>query len=157
MQPLRSINALILDDDQFAGGVVGELLRRRGVDVLRTADKVENAVAFLDSCPLELHLIVVDIYMPGCDGIEFLALLRKRRIGANIVICSSADLVMLTAARQLCSAYGLPFAGILKKPVVAEELDQVLQYACSHAAMDPKRSVHRRHLKLIGETAEAAS
>lgn len=157
MQPMRPINALILDDDRFAGEVVGDLLRRRGVDVLRTADTVGSAVAFLDIRPPELHLILVDIYMPGCDGIEFLALLRKRRIRAQIVICSSADRVMLAAARQLCLAYGLPFAGIVKKPVVGEELDRVLQRASGYAAREPKRLERRKHLRVIGENAEAAS
>jgi response regulator of citrate/malate metabolism len=134
MQSVNTINALILDDDRVASEVASALLRQRGVNVLRIADRVDAALTFLDDYQSKLQLVVADLYLPGCDGIEFLDLLRKRRFTAGVVILSGAGNTMLSAAHRLCVAYGLSLAGIVQKPVTGAKLDEVLRHVPPRAA-----------------------
>jgi EAL domain-containing protein (putative c-di-GMP-specific phosphodiesterase class I) len=65
--------------------------------------------------------------MPETDGIELLRFLADERVTARILIISGFDEKVLDAAERLGAARGLNMAGVLRKPVLIEELSQVLR------------------------------
>jgi len=87
----QPIKTLIMEDDP----TVAELHRRfllaiEGFSLVGKAKNGKEALSYLDCC--EVDLILADIYMPDCDGMEFLHLLRERR--------EKVDVIMLTAAQE---------------------------------------------------------
>lgn len=77
--------------------------------------------------------IVLDLNMPGVDGIEILRHLAQLRCRAKIVIFSGADQKVREAARRLGTELGLDMAGVLGKPVRLAALRTFLDGLNPHA------------------------
>lgn len=83
-------NILIIDDDPVYAGMMEQRLTRAGHDVeLHLGPFGSTSAARKPG----LDLIVLDVFMPGLDGPEVLALIRRGETGARprIVFCSSMD------------------------------------------------------------------
>jgi DNA-binding response OmpR family regulator len=81
-------NILVVDDEIGALTLIGIMLERGGFNVLKAKD-ADSALAMLDqSIP---DLIILDVMMPGIDGIELCGILRERQdTGAIPVLILSA-------------------------------------------------------------------
>jgi len=83
------INILIVEDDPM----VAELNRQyiEMVDdfcvrhILHTANE---AISFLDSC--EVDLVLLDLFMPGMNGLELLKQIREKGKGVDVLVVSAA-------------------------------------------------------------------
>ncbi len=114
---------LVIDDEvalcEFArdvGEAAGFLVTTASAPAL-----VEAALA------LDEDMILLDLMMPGIDGIEVLRKLGAQGCTARIVLTSGMDRKVLETARRLGVAHGLNIVGHLQKPVRAAELDCLLQ------------------------------
>lgn len=81
----RARRILIVDDDRTFRLSTGELLRQDGHEVQMAADASE-AVASLDQAPVDL--ILLDMRMPGMDGLTAVEVLRKRGLATPILMIS---------------------------------------------------------------------
>ena len=66
---------LVVDDEPSIREAMGEILERRGYEVLTAADGLEGLNALSKSLP---DLIISDLNMPRMSGFEFLAVVRAR-------------------------------------------------------------------------------
>ncbi len=88
MAPGPGQRVLVVDDDPALSEVVGRYLRRHGFDVDYAADGTAGLAKALDTLP---DLIVLDLMLPGLDGLEVCR--RLRRI-------APIPVVMLTALAE---------------------------------------------------------
>jgi len=82
---------LIIEDDFSILKSITRLLTLKGYEVLHAIDGVAGLKTALDRKP---DLILLDILMPGMDGIELLGKLRRDEWGSEvkvIVITNAAD------------------------------------------------------------------
>lgn len=107
---------LLIDDDTEVGGFHGLLLEKAGLKV-RVVKRAADALPLLSEFSPEV--IVTDLYMPDCDGLELAALLRQipQAIGIPIVFLSSEQ--RLDFQMQASHSGGNDF---LTKPVKPERL-----------------------------------
>lgn len=113
-KPGKQATILIVDDEPEIGRLVGEFLQRRGYRT-KTAANGEEALTMIREEPPDLALL--DIYMPGINGVEVLRRLKEAH--------SSVGVIMLTASQDeplLKMALDLGAFDVLSKPV---DLDQV--------------------------------
>lgn len=68
-------NVLVVDDELGALTLIGIMLERGGFNVLKAKD-ADNALAVLDQSTPDL--IILDVMMPGINGIELCRIIRKR-------------------------------------------------------------------------------
>jgi EAL domain-containing protein (putative c-di-GMP-specific phosphodiesterase class I) len=71
-------------------------------------------------------LILLDLQMPGMDGIEALRYLARQGINAGVLLASGMDQRVLASARQLGDSLGLKMLGTLQKPAMLEEIESLL-------------------------------
>ena len=71
-------------------------------------------------------LILMDLIMPGMDGVELLRFLAEQDYRSPVLIVSGFDRRVLESAFRLGEALGLNMAGPLEKPVRLEELEMLL-------------------------------
>lgn len=97
-------------------------------------------------------LIVLDLQMPGTDGIELLRHLGRHGVQAPVLISSGMDSRVLTSAERLGTSIGLNVAGVLQKPIMLAEFESILErYRIAEQAVDPRdlaRAVDRGQLVL---------
>ena len=75
---------LILDDDQFLLDMYAIKFTKAGYEV-KTADATSVAVKFIRDGYLP-DVLLSDIVMPGMDGLEFVATLRRENLASETVI-----------------------------------------------------------------------
>ncbi len=74
---------LVVDDEIGALTLIGIMLERGGFSVLKAKD-AESALAVLDKDIPDL--IILDVMMPGMNGIELCGLIRKRQDTAHVPV-----------------------------------------------------------------------
>ena len=87
----------------------------------------KDSITFMENLTPETTLVLLDLMMPGLDGIELLRLLGKRKCRANIVLMSGAGKGTIESAAQYAQVLGLSVIAHLQKPFRLEELEEVLQ------------------------------
>jgi EAL domain-containing protein (putative c-di-GMP-specific phosphodiesterase class I)/FixJ family two-component response regulator len=125
---------LVIDDDQ----VVCELVSALAISMGLSCDAARDPGSFQDRVTPETSLILLDLMMPGMDGIEVLRLLGERKCKAQILLMSGMDKRVLETAEKLARSLGLAVVGHLQKPFSPLELKEVLE---SVAAMEAPESV----------------
>ncbi|PWH05312.1 DNA-binding response regulator [Brachybacterium endophyticum] len=108
-----SSRILVVDDDQAIAEMVGIVLRGKGYDVVTTADGASALDAFDRLSP---DLVLLDLMLPGMDGIEVCRRLRRR---------SGVPVLMLTARSDTADVVEGLEAGAddyLTKPFEPDEL-----------------------------------
>jgi DNA-binding response OmpR family regulator len=76
-------NVLVVDDEIGALTLIGIMLERGGFNVLKAKD-ADAALATLDQSTPDL--IILDVMMPGTDGIELCGMIRERTDTSSIPV-----------------------------------------------------------------------
>jgi CheY-like chemotaxis protein len=123
--PLESsCDILVVDDDATLRSVLKTFLERCGY-VVHCAKDGRDALKMLGI--MRTQLVITDLFMPECDGLELILHLRKNAPGLEILAISGdgmSDLdVFMGAVRQL----GVRFT--LKKPFSLTELASLVKQA----------------------------
>jgi CheY-like chemotaxis protein len=114
--PLR---LLVIDDEPMVARFIVHAADAHGIEAAMTI----SAEAFRrDYDRHDPDIIVLDLAMPGGDGIEMLRFLAERKSRAAVVVLSGFDTRVLDAAVRLGRSIGLNMAPALAKPVTVEDL-----------------------------------
>jgi PAS domain S-box-containing protein len=122
---------LVVDDDNDFGEFVSSTANAMGFQCTTTND----ANRFLQVLAPDTTLVLLDLMMPGMDGVELLRLLGERKCKAGIVLVSAIGKRTLEAAEQLARVLGLSIVGHLQKPFTVGQLQQVLRRLPSPEAL----------------------
>lgn len=118
------LRLLILDDDPLVGEMVRMMATSIGADsaYCRTADEFFTQV----SAWAPSH-ILLDLVMPGVDGVEVIQRLAEMGCDATLIIVSGVDSRVLDAAQRSARQHCLPLAGALSKPFSRGALATLLE------------------------------
>ncbi|MDX2028842.1 MAG: EAL domain-containing response regulator [Alphaproteobacteria bacterium] len=105
---------LVIDDEKDICDLIAELGGRHGLQV-ETTNNPENVRATLTG--FKPDFIMLDLMMPGTDGVELLRLLAETAKNAKLCLISGSDARVLNSARRLGSAHGLEVVAALEKPL----------------------------------------
>ncbi len=111
---------LIIDDEEDICDLIAELAERRGLEP-KTTSNAENVAELLGSFPPDV--IMMDLMMPGVDGVELLRLLSEKAKEAKLCLISGSDSRVLNSAKRLGGAHGLNVVAALEKPLTIPTLN----------------------------------
>jgi len=114
---------LVIDDEADIGTLLCEVAEGLGYVAFATANADEFWARYGS---IEPDVIVLDLKMPGVDGVELLRHLAERKSSAQIVVMSGADGRVLQAAQRLGGDRGLLMLGVLQKPVRIADVRELL-------------------------------
>ncbi len=129
MKPIHRI--LVIDDEGDVGDFVCAAAQGMGFDCTVTAD----AATFLAALTPDTTFILLDLIMPGLDGIELLRLLGQQKCAAGIILMSGVGKRVLETASQLAQVLGLSIVGHLQKPFRLFELEALLAKVAEPAVL----------------------
>lgn len=107
---------LLVEDDFATRRVMAELLIDEGFEVVCAANGAE-AIGLLQSVPTKPSVIILDIWMPYMDGLEFRALQRSLPNARDVPV-----VVVTAGGFRPEEAAGLGLVRVLRKPVHASDL-----------------------------------
>jgi DNA-binding response OmpR family regulator len=110
---------LVVDDEAMIRNLLAQFLTLRGYRV-RTAQNGMEALTMVQQQPPDL--VILDMYMPGMNGVEVLQKLRAAQYtGGVIALTASQDEKLLQRTLELGSV------DVMGKPVDLDRLEMVIQ------------------------------
>lgn len=125
MSGSERIRVLVVDDEEDFASAIAERLARRGFDAA-AAFSARAALALLEELPSDV--VVLDLKMPGMDGLTALREIRKLHPGVQVIVLTGHG----TVASGIEGMQG-GAADFLQKPVTIEVL-------CAAIAVAAERS-----------------
>ncbi|MDD3370822.1 MAG: EAL domain-containing response regulator [Alphaproteobacteria bacterium] len=120
---------LIIDDEEDICDLIAEIGQRNGFET-RTVSNAENVQNALGDFPPDV--IMMDLMMPGMDGVELLRTLAEKAKAAQLCLVSGSDSRVLNGARRLGSAHGLNVVAAMEKPLSIANLDAFFKTAAAN-------------------------
>ena|SRR6478672_1616124 len=115
---------LVVDDEELVRNVARISLERGGYKVL-LANSGEDAVRVFSENQAQLSLIVLDMHMPGVNGVDVLR--RVRAVDPNVRVLVTSGWSGIEVAHRF---HGLDIAGVLEKPFSAGTLVERVRALC---------------------------
>ncbi len=137
---------LVVDDDPVQRRLLDAMLKRFGYDVVVVEDG-RAAVALVGAPEGErIDAIVLDLTMPGLDGMGVLANLRERGIEIPVIVQTANGSIETVVAAMRAGA-----SDFVVKPVGAERLQVSLKNALKLGALEHElRHIKRRAANTLG-------
>lgn len=140
-----SATVLVVDDDPVQRRLLDAMLKRFGHDVL-TAEGGEQALALLGDESQHIDCLVLDLVMPGRDGMAVLAALRERGIATPVIVQTANGSIETVVSAMRAGA-----VDFVVKPVGAERLQVSLKNALKLGALEHEiRYMKRRSAGQLG-------
>lgn len=117
---------LIVDDEMFSRTAIEDILRAEwsGIEVF-SARGAEEALGILER--EEIALLMTDIKMPGMNGLELLAEVRRRGLSMEVVILSSYNEFDLVRQAMKLGTFDYLFKPAMLPPDIIEVVKKALQ------------------------------
>lgn len=120
------LSVMVIEDHGFQRRMAVRLLTELGVDQTSEAADGNAALRLLENAARPPDVLLVDLDMPGMDGIEFIGHVARRRLARAVVIASALDPALLHAVQTMARAYGLRVLGSIEKPLTHDNLAAAL-------------------------------
>lgn len=115
---------LVIDDQADLCEFISEAATGLGFEALAVTEPEAFRRAVQEFQPT---VVVLDLQMPGADGIELLRYLGERGSKAQVLVASGMDQRVLSTAEQIGRAQGLNMLGALQKPILLADLESTLR------------------------------
>jgi EAL domain-containing protein (putative c-di-GMP-specific phosphodiesterase class I) len=119
---MSAIRVLIIDDDAAVRKTMVSLAQACGLEALATDDRTfkEHLARWRPT------LVILDLQMPGRDGIQILGDLASEKCEAHVILATGAHSRVVDAAVRIGRESGLKIAGTLQKPFQLETIRELL-------------------------------
>lgn len=135
---MTAVRVLVVDDQRLVREGIASLLDiQPGIDVIGTAADGRQAVE--QTLALAPDVVLMDVRMPEMDGVDAVAVLKKRAPGCRVVMLTTFD-----DEEYVVQALRAGAAGYLLKDLPAAELAEAVRLA--HAGVTQLDDAAARHV-----------
>jgi CheY-like chemotaxis protein len=117
---------LVFEDELSSQEIARSALGGLGITDIAFATDGDKGLKILDRMEPKPDFILCDIFMPDKDGIETVMELADRNFKGGLIFITGAGLQLSSVAKAIAKQRGLNFLGVLGKPLVSEQLEQML-------------------------------
>ncbi len=117
---------MVIEDHAFQRRVAVRLLADLGVTAVLEGSDGLHALNVLREQPQPQDIVLVDLDMPGMDGIECISYIAHDQLAKAVVVVSALEPALLHTVQTMAHAYGLRVLGCVEKPLTREKLDSLL-------------------------------
>ena len=150
---------LIVDDEMFSRTAIEDILRAEwsGIEVF-CARGASEALGILER--EEIDLLMTDIKMPGMNGLELLAEVRRRGLSMEVVILSSYNEFDLVRQAMKLGTFDYLFKPAMLPPDIIEVVKKALQKqrekSSSRIAESDRKRISRDRAQFFRDLISAA-
>ena len=125
---IAQLHFLVAEADASVRSSLCDLLLGAGAGrVTQVADGVSALRCFQESYTPPIQIAIVNIALPGMDGIDLIRNLAGMNCRAGVIIIGGLENNLLLTIETMSQAYGLELLGTLATPVKAQGLKDVLR------------------------------
>ena len=140
---------MVVEDHGFQRRMALRLLAELGIEHVLEAGEGAAALETLrqlsrnggEDCP---EVVLVDLDMPGMDGVEFIEHVVREKLVPAVVLVSALDPALLNTVQAMTRAYGLRVFGCVEKPLTLAKLRDALSR--SDDVLHPDAEVESPHV-----------
>ena len=121
---------LVVDDSHVQRAYSVNQARALGIVSIYEAADGEEALRILDMLALPPDLLLIDLEMPGMDGVQLIQALAERQIHVPFIVASSRESALLESVEVMARALDLQVLATLRKPWLVADLRQAMQHWC---------------------------
>ncbi|MEO5630090.1 MAG: EAL domain-containing response regulator [Thermomonas sp.] len=150
----NDLQVMVVEDHGFQRRIAVRLLADLGVErILEGADGL-HALDVLRQLPSPPDVVLIDLDMPGMDGIECIGHIAQERLARAVVVVSALDPALLNTVQTMTRAYGLRVLGSVEKPLTRDKLETVLNRFDEHAGEEPDDAAVEFDVRTLVEALE---
>ncbi|MBW8311640.1 MAG: EAL domain-containing response regulator [Rhizobium sp.] len=131
---LAGLRVMLVEDHGFQRRLGLRLLSDLGLTGLHEAADGFQALDLLRGLPEPPDVVLVDLDMPGMDGVEFIGIVAQERLANSIAVVSAMEPALLHTVQVMAKASGLRVLGCIEKPLTPGKLTTVLSLYESDAS-----------------------
>ncbi len=133
------LNLVIIDDERSVREACREVAQSLGFNAF-VADSAEHAYRIIDSHSADV--VMLDLKLPGSDGLEALQQIKARRPDAVVVVVTGYATVQSAVQAMKSGAYDY-----VTKPFSVEELKLLLERVAGHLRLKTENRMLREKIK----------
>ncbi len=123
---LAGLTVMLVEDHGFQRRLGLRLLADLGLDRVHEAADGYQALDLLRGLPEPPDVVLVDLDMPGMDGVEFIGIVAQENLAHSIAVVSAMEPALLHTVQVMAKASGLRVLGCIEKPLTPGKLTTVL-------------------------------
>lgn len=127
MKTRTDMRICIVDDEPMVRSLLEQQLANLGLTDVHSCESGRAALECFTGAKGMPELIVLDLNMPGMDGIEFVRHLVSHAYAGSLILISGENERVLQSVEGLVRAHKLSVLGHLQKPVLPERLSALLE------------------------------
>ena len=124
---LSDLRVMVVEDHGFQRRMALRLLVEAGVGATSEAADGAEALELLRTLAQPPDVLLVDLDMPGMDGVEFIGHVAQHRLARAIALVSALDSAVLNTVQTMARAYGMRVLGGIEKPLTSGKLHALLE------------------------------
>ncbi|MCK7593414.1 EAL domain-containing response regulator [Pseudomarimonas salicorniae] len=121
------VSIMVVEDHGFQRRMALRLLAELGVTRTLEAAHGEQALQVLKEHGSAPDILLVDLDLPGMDGIEFISQVAQQRLAQAVALVSALDQALISSVQGMARAYGLRVIGAVEKPLTASKLAHLIE------------------------------
>jgi len=123
---------LIIESDAAVGTAIKLWLEVEGAEVVHIEDSAGGVAAIRNG---RFDLVIIELSMPGSNGLETIGLMRRIQPSVPIIALSNT---LQSSERMTSEAMALGAASVLTKPFKPRDLMQAIEMALGRSFDQPK-------------------
>jgi DNA-binding response OmpR family regulator len=137
------VRALVIDDDRLVGAAIQTILARKGIETTLALNAHAGFQAFASS---GFDVVIVDIFMPGMNGLEIITVIRRQAPTIPLIAMSGFRFRYATGSGPdfLEMAVTLGATSCLRKPFAPQQLLGAINAVLRDRSAD-NRKLEREH------------
>lgn len=120
------LHVLLVDDDVFQLDLMTEILRGLGITHITQASSGAQALQAMSNPHQPVHLLVMDLHMPGMDGFQFMESVAREGFSGALIIVSGQNADVMRAATLVAQLRRFSLLGSVHKPVSRAALSALI-------------------------------
>lgn len=122
----RALRFLVIDDDPIFLAVAEVAVSTLGDHAIAVASDGISGLRSVTEADIRPDVVILDLNMPGLDGLAFLRSLKEIGYSGSVIISSGETLAVVRSAKTVGELLGLRMLGALAKPLDAAELRSMI-------------------------------
>ena len=120
------LSVMVVEDHGFQRRMALRLLAELGVTRVYEAEDGHLALAALKALDQVPDIVLVDLDLPGMDGIELIGHMAQEKLARAVVVASALDPALMNTVQTMARAYGLRVLANVEKPLTSAKLAEVM-------------------------------